>query len=261
MRKKAVFFDIDGTIWDSKMEIPESAIRGIRKLRENGHYAFLCSGRSRCAIPAGKLLEIGFDGILAGCGTYVEYHGETVFEKKIPYDELLIIQKKLKKLGMPVLLEGSESIYLDEESFGEEPYLDYLKRILGKNMKSVEELDEQSVVNKMSALYHHADPMEVRKELDADWEMVYHKSIVVEIMPKGFSKASGIQWICNYLGVAHEDTYAFGDSANDLPMLKYVAHSVTMGNGSEDAKEAAEYVTADLHEDGLYRGLEHYGLI
>ncbi len=43
--KKAVFFDIDGTLWDEKMRVPESTAAAIHKLRENGTYAFICSGR------------------------------------------------------------------------------------------------------------------------------------------------------------------------------------------------------------------------
>ena len=46
-KKKAVFFDIDGTIWNDKNEIPESTVRAIKMLRGNGNLAFLCSGRSR----------------------------------------------------------------------------------------------------------------------------------------------------------------------------------------------------------------------
>lgn len=49
-RKKAAFFDIDGTIWNIHSEIPESTVKAIRLLRENGHLAFLCSGRSRAYI-------------------------------------------------------------------------------------------------------------------------------------------------------------------------------------------------------------------
>ena len=63
---KAVFFDIDGTIWDAHMWIPESTKRAIRALRENGHLTFICSGRTRAFIQAEELLDLGFDGIIAG---------------------------------------------------------------------------------------------------------------------------------------------------------------------------------------------------
>ena len=41
MEKSAVFFDIDGTLWDYTNYIPESTRKGIKKLRENGHLAFI----------------------------------------------------------------------------------------------------------------------------------------------------------------------------------------------------------------------------
>ena len=82
-KKKAVFFDIDGTLWNEKNEIPPSAIKAIRRLREKGNLAFLCSGRCRAHIRSRELLGIGFDGIVSGCGTMIEYAGETVFYKRI----------------------------------------------------------------------------------------------------------------------------------------------------------------------------------
>jgi predicted mannosyl-3-phosphoglycerate phosphatase (HAD superfamily) len=44
--KKLLFFDIDGTLWDNRSRIPESTVRAIRRARENGHLAFINSGRS-----------------------------------------------------------------------------------------------------------------------------------------------------------------------------------------------------------------------
>jgi len=64
--KQAVFFDIDGTMWDHTNFIPQSTIEGIHKLRKNGVHAFLCTGRSRAYVKNPELLNIGFDGIISG---------------------------------------------------------------------------------------------------------------------------------------------------------------------------------------------------
>ena len=71
MNKKAVFFDIDGTLYDHETGISDSTKEGIARLKENGHYAFICTGRSMAAVFDPELLGMGFDGIVAGCGTYV----------------------------------------------------------------------------------------------------------------------------------------------------------------------------------------------
>ena len=60
---KTVFFDIDGTLWDERMNIPDSTIEAIVALKANGHRAFLCTGRARASVNSDKLLNMGFDGI------------------------------------------------------------------------------------------------------------------------------------------------------------------------------------------------------
>ena len=52
-----------------------------------------------------------------------------------------------------------------------------------------------------------------------------------------------------------------GDSVNDLDMLSFVGHGIAMGNGTPLAKEAAEFVTTDIYDDGIKHAMEHYGLI
>ena len=64
-----------------------------------------------------------------------------------------------------------------------------------------------------------------------------------------------------HMGIAREDTYAIGDSVNDLDMLAFVGHGIAMGNATQVAKDAAEYITTSLHEEGIYTALKHYGLI
>ena len=82
-----------------------------------------------------------------------------------------------------------------------------------------------------------------------------------ELVLKGFTKAAGMQRILEHLGVAPQDTCAIGDSTNDIPMFRFAAHSACLGGGSEPAKQAAEFVTAPVLEDGIEKALVHFGLI
>ena len=83
----------------------------------------------------------------------------------------------------------------------------------------------------------------------------------VEIIPRNYSKASGIQFLMDYLNVPIEHTMAIGDSANDLPMLEFVGIGVAMGNSSPDLFQKVNFVTKSIEEDGIQYAMAHYGLL
>ena len=62
-------------------------------------------------------------------------------------------------------------------------------------------------------------------------------------------------------GFSKEEAMAFGDSDNDLEMLKFVGIGVAMGNAVEAVKEAADYVTSHIDEDGIWNACKHFELI
>ena len=51
---------------------------------------------------------------------------------------------------------------------------------------------------------------------------------------------------------------AFGDSNNDIDMLKTVSIGVAMGNSSVELKEIADYITSDCLNDGILNALKHF---
>ncbi len=258
--KKAVFFDIDGTIWDEHMRIPKSTIEAVRALRKVGNYAFLCSGRSRSAICSEPLLGIGFDGVVAACGAHIDFHGETAYEQLLSDEQVAHALSVIDRHHMMAVLEGPRYMYVDEEDFGEDPYVEYLRKELGENVKPIAG-NAPFEINKLSIDLKGAGLVPVTEELKEAFDVIVHNDWLIEVIPKGCSKATGIRKVCEMLAIEKSDTYAFGDSANDLEMLEFVAHGIAMGNGTKEAKEAAEYVTTDLMEDGIRNGLVHYGLI
>lgn len=259
--KNAVFFDIDGTLWDSHMRIPKTTVSSIRKLRDNGNFAFICSGRSRAAICTPELLDIGFDGVVASCGTHVEYQGRMVFEQYMSQDEIKKILSAVRRNKMRAILEGIEYMYVSSREFAGDPFVGYLKDLMGERFLELEEDAFFSRINKISADTTNGDTEGFIHMLSSEYELIFHEERVVEIVPKGFSKAVGIQKVCEFLGISRENTYAFGDSANDLEMLSYVYHGTAMGNGTKDVKEKADYVTDCVEKDGIQKALLHFGLI
>ena len=65
----------------------------------------------------------------------------------------------------------------------------------------------------------------------------------------------------DHFGIDRKDSYAFGDSANDIEMLNYVQYGVAMGNAVPELLEQAKYKTEPADRDGLALGLKRLGLI
>ncbi|MDT0403064.1 MULTISPECIES: HAD family hydrolase [Streptomyces] len=79
---------------------------------------------------------------------------------------------------------------------------------------------------------------------------------IVELLPLGLSKATGLSLAARRLGVKAAETIAFGDMPNDIPMFAWSAHGVAMANAHEDLKSVADEVTTSNEEDGIARALE-----
>lgn len=84
--------------------------------------------------------------------------------------------------------------------------------------------------------------------------------ILVEGIPAGLSKATGLAWLAGYLGIAREAVLAVGDNDNDAPMLAWAGVGVAMGNGSPAALAAGGWVAPSVAEDGAAVALEKYVL-
>ena len=83
---------------------------------------------------------------------------------------------------------------------------------------------------------------------------------LIEIVPKGISKASALKSLAAKLGIAIEDTMAIGDAYNDLPMLKAAGRSIAMGNAFPEVKAVTDYETLTCVENGLAAAIYHYVL-
>ncbi|MBM6839913.1 HAD-IIB family hydrolase, partial [Clostridium saudiense] len=87
MSKKVIFLDVDGTLVNDNGVVPESAKIAVRKAKENGHYVFLCTGRSKAELYD-DIMEIGFDGVIGAAGGYIEVNNEMILHKKVSREDV-----------------------------------------------------------------------------------------------------------------------------------------------------------------------------
>jgi len=83
---------------------------------------------------------------------------------------------------------------------------------------------------------------------------------LIEVLPLGISKATGVEELARPLGITAEDIVAFGDMPNDVPMIRWAGLGVAMGNAHPEVLEAADEVTAPNTDDGVARVLERWWL-
>ena len=263
MNRKAVFFDIDGTLYNPVIGVPDSTIKGIKELKQNGHLAFISTGRARAMIPQ-ELVDLGFDGVLAACGTYVEYEGSVIYNLDLEKSICGNVINTLKKHNVFFILEGQDYLYMDdsEDLEGDKFSVKAFKKLFGDKIKPITGLELDYHFNKITCKTNeHSNFKEAYKTIEKDFDCIYHNAQFIELVPKGFSKVKGIEAILQHLNIDIENTYAFGDSLNDIDMLNYVKYGIAMGNSSPEVLEIATHKTDTIENDGIYKGLKELNLI
>lgn len=257
-KRKVLFFDIDDTLFSHKTHcIPESTKKAIKKARECGHLIFVNTGRTK-SIIGDDIKELKFDGYICGCGTYIEVNDEVLYYNELAREHYKSILSTLKKYNLNGVFEGKEAIYVDEEK---EPDKFLLK--LMKEKYPVKPYDmENMIFDKLFIRYDDNENIEhFSQDIEEIFDYIDHGGGTREFIPKGHSKASGIDFILNHFNVNREDTFAFGDSNNDIPMLENVANSIVMGNGNSDLFDIVTFVTKHIDEDGIEYAMKYFNII
>ncbi|MBQ4067126.1 MAG: HAD-IIB family hydrolase [Clostridia bacterium] len=233
---KYLFFDYDGTLTHDGV-ISQKNKEYLSKAQAQGHKIFLNTGRSKGNMPDHVLNEIPFDGMICGAG-YMEYEGKVLFEEHMPVPALEAGLKYANDKGCRVLYEGVDNVYSNQPN----------QWLLNIN-EHLPFGDELRITN-----------MTLGRKLDCeDRELFYGCKVVelptyFEVMPENVGKATGLKFIEDNLGVAHEDIIVFGDSENDIEMIKFAHTSVIMNHAPEFLSEYATLRT-ESDENGVAEGI------
>ncbi|VEI04843.1 Cof-type HAD-IIB family hydrolase [Kurthia zopfii] len=259
MNKKLLFFDIDGTLYNSSKKVPEATMKAINEARERGHEIAIATGRSPFFLKEVSD-ELNVDSFVSFNGQFVVYKGEPISKRPIP-------QEVLAKLSAAAAEEQYPTVYLDQfRMTSTTEHHDQVKESLDSLYYPMPEYDVDHYKNTdvyQALLY-------VIPEKQAEYEtnfpelafIRWHK-FSADVINHDVSKAYGIEQFIKQTDFSIEDVIVFGDGLNDVEMLEFVAGkgvSVAMGNGVEEAKQAATFVTDHVDEDGLSKAMRKLGL-
>ena len=273
---KIIFIDVDGTLVSYENILPQSAVNAIRTARKNGHKVYICTGRSRAEVYQ-NIWEIGLDGMIGGNGSYVESDEKVIMHQVISFEDAKHIVDWLHSRKLEFYLESNAGLFASEnfETRAEKTIQEYSAR-KGKNMKTVRECFPEMIfgeknlyrddLNKVSfVLESYQDYLDALKEFPnlkvGTWGGAGETALFGDVGVANITKANAIEVLLKYLGADKKDTIAFGDAKIDIPMLEYCEVGVAVGNGGEEIKAMADFVTDAVEDDGLYNAFKKLNLI
>lgn len=277
---KVVFLDVDGTLINYQTQTPPSAKTAIDEARKNGHRVYICTGCSKAEILQRDLPDL--DGMIGANGGYVEDEGDVILHQSLTYDQTKHVVDWCTERNMGIILECNSGRYVDPIFMEQGPYAfvrykegkgagnaspDAERQRIKDNFIYVEGDDRyRDDVNKISFVLHsyqdHLDSKEEFPDMVANtWGGKGELAIFGDLGPAGITKKRAIEALLDHIGADVKDTISFGDAKIDLSMFELCDFNVAMGNGGPEIKEAADYITDDVDDDGLYNAFKYLKLI
>lgn len=256
---KAVFFDIDGTLISFKThKMPVSTQRALNMLREKGIKLFVATGRAPNDTDFLKEY-FDFDGI-------VSFNGQYCFDKSGVIYQSTFALKSVDAI-LPYLAEHNIACCFETVSGNRFNLIDSrvteLLELVGMSHVTPVLADMDNLPAEIFQLTVYVTPEEEKPlmKLLPECKALRWSPLLINVIRKDSGKPVGIAKVAERYGIKRDEIMVFGDGGNDIDMLKYAGIGVAMGNAGAEAKSAADYVTSDVDEDGIFKALEHFGLI
>ena len=269
MDYKLIAMDLDGTLNNDQKIITEKTKAALMATQKRGIRLALASARpSPGLFKERDVLRLqDYNGILMSYngGRIVDAAtGKVLFETSMDLAQTKQVLRRLKALPVtPILDDGVQFYVADKNGYK----VDY--ECKNNNMTCTEVGNLADFLSfapiKILMSVQPEELAEVQTQI-ADFlpetlTVVQTAAFYLEVIPKVINKGQGIRDICAVLGIDPSEVISFGDAANDIPMLREAGMGVAMGNAEDDTKAVADFVTADIDDDGIARALKHFNLI
>ena len=275
--QKLLFFDIDGTLAMPGYPPAEDTVRAIRAVRAAGHRAFLCTGRGEHMV-SDDIAGIGFDGGIYHAGGRAVLDGRVIYENHADPSMLEEVLPLIRENSIFYSIETTEGDFasaFDRKALAETDLsgantelVRMIETVFLSRENTLSDYRGQGIYKVFFFVRRLADFEKIRDALGEKYLAVSFENLgsdmvltACEVSRKDINKGKALEGVCAFLGADVKDTVAFGDSMNDMAMMKAAGLSVAMGNAEPRILEAADVVCESCMEAGIARQLERMGLV
>lgn len=258
---KAVFFDIDGTLVPfGDREVPAAVRDAIADLRKRGIKVFISTGRHIHWIN--NLGDTEFDGYVTANGAMCLLADKKtcIFKHCVPQEDIDRLTDFAGESELSItVIPAFDEIFTTRDV----PQIVETQKLIGIPAIPVKDIRTAPKRDVVQLMAFGDEGLRLREHLFEnvlkDCEATSWNPLFCDIIPKGSNKSTGIDRMIRHFGIDIEETMAFGDGENDISMLRHCGIGVAMGNAGDNVKEAADYVTTDVRDNGVVNALNHFG--
>ena len=274
---KLVALDLDGTLFNDKLEITEANQEAIRAAVASGTHVIISTGRPYVALPVDKLTDLGIRYAITSNGgaIYRMPEKECVYSSCMTSDMIVPIIRHLqtKDIQYDAFIGGNRYRESNRQNIIDRltQFPKATRQMVKTNAMFVDDLaDFIEVLNldveKMTINFYplldgtYKDRDDVWEYLSADPQItaLCGGYMNMEYTKAGTTKAVGLRFLADLLDVPMECTMAIGDTANDADIIQAAAIGVAMGNASNDVKAIADFVTKSNLDSGVGYAIDKF---
>jgi hypothetical protein len=253
---KLIVFDIDGTLVGSSHELDLYTRDTLLQLHDLSVPFTLATGK---ILPATKAqadeLRIQLPLIMANGSVLQKRNGEVLYNAALPVDVTKHAIQICEELNQDLVLYIIDQLYIKKMNDNIYPIYSNVESGLNeigswdKLGSGINQVTKCLVVD----IHDQVNLIEMgrifEKEFSGVADIVHTSTKLVEILPKGISKATAVKSLADSLGVRMDQVMAFGDYDNDAPMLSAAGLGIAVENASAAAKAAADLVIGSCEEN------------
>lgn len=258
MTKKYFFFDIDGTLTTQNPggTILPSTLKTLEKLKENGHFVAIATGRSFLYALDG-MKKFNLENMVHNGGNGITMNSQLVEIMPLDHDKSLTICLECVEKNIPfiVVVDAQGHCVTHDDEFSKED-----SGML--NMFEIEVIPnlDYHEIEKFMKIFVALKPGEEHRLTSASL-LGYSRYCDHHFNIEPDDKSVGIKKMMEILKASIDDVVVFGDQHNDLTMFQMAKTSIAMGNAIDELKEIATFVTKSCDEDGIEYACQYFGWI